>query len=418
MGLCAVYAGSIYNDYFSLGLNIFTSNYSFPDREKGDEGVMIGEYGNPADVYPYGIDPAWKISDNSLLFFNSFKMKLSVVLGITQMTLGICLRGINALYFKNYLDFFCEFIPMILFDLCFFGYMVILIFVKWSINWDHRMALGTCGYDTEGQLGGCTLSNTTTTCYNFNGDSCTAVTPLSDLCPLQMGGESNGCQPPNIITTLMNMALMPGSVDEPLFKNQDVLQLILLFVAFLCVPCLLILKPYILKQQHKKKMQQNENDAQSPLLNPISDEEDNNEEGNENDHSNNHDHHGGEFNFGEIVIHQAIETIEYVLGMVSNTASYLRLWALSLAHSELAEVFWDKALLGMIKTSNPVGIYIGFALFAAVTFAVLCCMDVLECFLHALRLHWVEFQNKFYKADGVKFQPFDFKMIISKAVFE
>lgn len=42
----------------------------------------------------------------------------------------------------------------------------------------------------------------------------------------------------------------------------------------------------------------------------------------------------------------------------------------------------------------------GFAIFAAVTFGVILCMDVLECFLHALRLHWVEFQNKFYKADG------------------
>jgi V-type H+-transporting ATPase subunit a len=125
------------------------------------------------------------------------------------------------------------------------------------------------------------------------------------------------------------------------------------------------------------------------------------------------DGHGEEeeHGFGEIVIHQAIETIEFVLGMVSNTASYLRLWALSLAHSELATVFWEKCMLSTLEV-NWLATYVGFGLFALVTFGVLLMMDVLECFLHALRLHWVEFQSKFYKADGIRFAPYSFKQII------
>merc|ERR1719171_2774424 len=75
--------------------------------------------------------------------------------------------------------------------------------------------------------------------------------------------------------------------------------------------------------------------------------------------------HGGhgdheEFDVGEMIIHQVIETIEYVLGTVSHTASYLRIWALSLAHQQLSLVFFQKTLSMGLQMSFPQN---GFALY-------------------------------------------------------
>lgn len=109
--------------------------------------------------------------------------------------------------------------------------------------------------------------------------------------------------------------------------------------------------------------------------------------------------------FGELMIHQLIETIEFVLGTVSNTASYLRLWALSLAHSQLAKVFFDNTIVAGLTSGNIVALYIGFFVFMSATFGVLMLMDLIECALHTLRLHWVEFQNKFFKGQGKLFTP-------------
>jgi V-type H+-transporting ATPase subunit a len=278
--------------------------------------------------------------------------------------------------------------------------MVFLIFLKWTLNWNSRMLSATCidpdgdgwgSIDYDGEWVVCDQSgNGYCTPWGY---SCNDGDTTADKCPLDYGGSGDGCQPPNLITTLINIALQPGDVDEPMFDGQPGIQNVLLLCALISVPILLLAKPYLLSRQTHTRIQHHA---------------DGDEEG---QHDEDEDEHDG---FGEIVIHQAIETIEFVLGMVSNTASYLRLWALSLAHSELATVFWEKAMLSTLNM-NWFAAYLGFGIFAGVTFGVLLMMDVLECFLHALRLHWVEFQNKFFKADGVRFSPYSFKQIIKDA---
>merc|ERR1712032_469370 len=158
-------------------------------------------------------------------------------------------------------------------------------------------------------------------------------------------------------------------------------------------------KPFILLYMHKKQ--------QNPGL-VSGDEEEGPSQGG-------HGGHGEEFEFGEVFIHQIIETIEFVLGTVSHTASYLRIWALSLAHQQLSLVFFQKTLqMGLVMSfpANGIMLYFMFTAWFGITLGVLLGMDVLECFLHTLRLHWVEFQSKFYKANGEKFEPFNIRKLV------
>uniref|UniRef100_A0A8C4PMF5 V-type proton ATPase subunit a n=1 Tax=Equus asinus asinus TaxID=83772 RepID=A0A8C4PMF5_EQUAS len=346
MGVFSIYTGLIYNDCFSKSFNIFGSSWSVRPMFRNVmetnpvlqlDPAIPGVYsGNP---YPFGIDPIWNVASNKLTFLNSYKMKMSVILGIVQMVFGVILSLFNHIYFRKTLNIILQFIPEMIFILCLFGYLVFMIIFKW------------CHFDVH----------------------------MSQHAP-------------SILIHFINMFLFnyndPSNHLTSLVLQQEV-QSFFVIMALISVPWMLLIKPFILRANHRKSQ------VRAIHVNSLT--------------------AGRSFNFGDVFVHQAIHTIEYCLGCISNTASYLRLWALSLAHAQLSEVLWTMVMdigLRIRGWGGLIGVFIIFAVFAVLTVAILLIMEGLSAFLHALRLHWVEFQNKFYVGAGYKFCPFSFKRIL------
>lgn len=374
MGAFSIYTGFIYNECFSKATIIFPSAWSVATMANHSswssaylathplltlDPNVTGVFQGP---YPFGIDPIWSLATNRLNFLNSFKMKMSVVLGIVHMGFGVLLGVFNHLHFKQRHRLVLELLPEMIFLLALFGYLVFLIFYKW---------------------------------IKFSAaDSLVA---------------------PSILIHFIDMFLFTSNTENlPLYPGQVPVQTVLVVLALASVPVLLLGTPLYLWCRrctpgpgHPTAVGTGE---QEPLL-----------EGQETGNSVNvtkedvenggHGPDAEHLDFAEIFMHQAIHTIEYCLGCVSNTASYLRLWALSLAHAQLSEVLWTMVMSnGFVRLSYAGGAVLVpvFAAFAVLTVAILLVMEGLSAFLHALRLHWVEFQNKFYVGAGYKLCPFAF----------
>ncbi|KAA1477079.1 ATPase V0/A0 complex subunit [Dentipellis sp. KUC8613] len=360
MGLFSIYTGFIYNDVFSKTLNLFSSGWTLPEGNGTVTGIPNGR------VYLIGLDPAWHGADNALIFTNSYKMKMSIVLGVIHMTFALSLQLPNHLHFKRPLEIWCNFVPQMIFLQSIFGYLTICILYKWIVDW--------------------------------------SKSPIP---------------PPSLLNMLINMFLSPGTItegDTRLYAGQGFVQVVLLLLAFICVPWMLCVKPYIQYKEMKKTQGQgyinlgngNGLDDEAPRRSEdLEGEEEGNGRAIAEEQDEEHEHH----DFGEVVIHQVIHTIEFCLGCISHTASYLRLWALSLAHAQLSEVLWDMTLANVLGMTGIIGVVakiIIFALWFILTVFILCIMEGLSAFLHALRLHWVEANSKHYEGAGYQFMPLSF----------
>ena len=419
----AIFCGLMYNEFFSVPLDLFGTCYnSEKDGRYIQDKEIINKNTVKKCVYPIGLDPVWIGNTNELTYTNSLKMKLSIIIGVLHMLLGIGLKGVNFINIRKYNAFIFEFIPQFLFMFILFGYLIYMIYYKWGTDYDE---------DTS--------------------------------------------QAPSLLTIMINMAVKFGSVENnPLFNSflgfsQETLNVLILIFCMLLIPIMLFVKPiyYYLKKvktkgisfrndnlsliENESKKDDNLNLNNNNIENNLIIDDIDNLINNENEEKLNksqeyslslsqesiirpNEHYSklyynqkkkykeearDKFKFIEIFIEQLIETIEYVLGTVSNTASYLRLWALSLAHTALSHVFIEKTFIEYIKNDNVnfvssiISVFIYFFVFLCATIFILIFMDSMECILHTLRLHWVEFQNKFFKGNGYLFNPFSFKCIFN-----
>eukprot|EP00756_Hemistasia_phaeocysticola_P062566 Hpha_TRINITY_DN6011_c0_g1::TRINITY_DN6011_c0_g1_i1::g.63562::m.63562/K02154/ATPeV0A, ATP6N; V-type H+-transporting ATPase subunit a len=229
MGLFATYVGFLYNDFFGLMLEYSPSRYKFPlhwqamqesdpvcwpDGNGQHQVFCANSTGAPPTPTPFGIDVAWFGSTNKIDVYNSFKEKNAVICGIVQMTLGLALGVANHLYFGkrtgDYKHIWFGRVPEIIFLLCTFGYMCILIIKKWTTPW-----------------------------------------PMTHIAP-------------NLLESMTNFFLSPGNgknlhppqgdkdAPHPLYAGQAGLEVFLLFVAAVCVvPFMLCAIPYI-EWKHQK----------------------------------------------------------------------------------------------------------------------------------------------------------------------
>ncbi|CAP27109.2 Protein CBR-UNC-32 [Caenorhabditis briggsae] len=457
MGVFSIYTGFMYNDIFSKSVNAFGSSWTNSIRheyiddvlEKGEKAseaqwMLVPELAYDGNPYPIGVDPVWNLAEgNKLSFLNSMKMKMSVLFGIAQMTFGVLLSYKNFTYFKSDLDVKYMFIPQMIFLSSIFIYLCIQILAKWLFF---------------GSAPGSVLG------YTYPGTNCAPSLLIGLINMFMMKSRNAGFvdEEGNIVPQCWLSTWYPGqSFFETIFvlvaiacvpvmlfakpyylwkeekerregghRQLATIEIVLVILALVQVPIMLFAKPWLLYQREKKQTRYSTlggsgggaSTSQSVRADIAQDDAEvvHAPEQTPKPAGHGHGHGDGPLEMGDVMVYQAIHTIEFVLGCVSHTASYLRLWALSLAHAQLSDVLWTMVFRNAFVLdgyAGAVATYILFFIFGSLSVFILVLMEGLSAFLHALRLHWQAKKTTvvtFYGGLGYEFAPFSFERILAE----
>jgi hypothetical protein len=79
----------------------YRGQFNKADAVKGTPaGITPGTVLEDSHVYYLGVDPIWHGRKTELPYFNSLKMKMSIIMGVLHMDAGIMNSLYNHLYFK------------------------------------------------------------------------------------------------------------------------------------------------------------------------------------------------------------------------------------------------------------------------------------------------------------------------------
>lgn len=385
----SIYFGILYSEFFGISISVF-------------------KYKN---INLIGFDPNYHHMKEGLNILNSLKMKISILIGTLHMFIGLIINSMNCYLLNDKISFICKTLPKILCFISFCGYLSLLVIVKFIRPFNYSIINIIVNMYTD-------PFNSSSYFYNNQFYVQLFLLCMFIVCiPWMMCSypiylimkKSKRGRKARVIETeqvTRNKNIIEDDeeivgedvkideeignneeiVDEGVEKNEEEMGII------------------VKRRGTTIKEGVSENAKQKDFPKKGSAIENKQLINNKMNNKSNKQVNKSSVNLTDTIIHIGIDTIEFTIGLISNISSYLRIWAVSLAHSQLTIILHSYTL----GQTNFLLRIITFPGWFIATMALMIMLEGLSSSLHAMRLNWIEFNSKFYKGGGCAFKPLCF----------